>query len=116
MTILNLVWHWLTSWVIGWGGIGALVMIASWALWYFTPAFLADSKHIILQVAIGATVFTFASTYFYTSGYNTGYRTAINQIASQNKEASDAVKKAINKVDECDRRGGTWDTVSGVCQ
>lgn len=116
MNIIDLVGHWFTTWVVGWGGIGLVVALAAWALWYFTPAFLSESKHIILQVAIGATVFTLASTYFYTSGYNAGYKVAINQVAAKNKEASDAVKKAIQSVEECNSNGGTWDTVSGVCQ
>lgn len=114
--MIGAAWHWFTSWVIGWGGIGALVAFAAWALWYFTPTFLLESKHVILQIAIAATVFTLASTYFYTSGYNAGYRVAINQVAAKNKEASDAVKKAITKVDACNAGGGTWDTVSGLCQ
>lgn len=116
MTALYLTWHWLTSWVIGWGGVGAIVTIAAWVLWYFTPAFLSESRTVLFNVAIGATVFTFASTYFFTNGYNAGYALAINQIAAKNKEAKDAVDKAITKVDECNNRGGTWDTVSGMCQ
>lgn len=116
MNIIDLVGHWLINWVVGWGGIGLVVTIAAWLLWYFTPTFLSESKNVILQVAIGATVFTLASTYFYTNGYNTGYKVAINQVAAKNKEASDAVKKAIKSVDECNSSGGSWDTVSGLCQ
>ena len=113
--MLNMAWHWFTNWVIGWGGIGALVSAAAWALWFFCPAVLLTYKSQLLHIAIAATVFTFASGYFFTSGYNTGYATAINHIASQNKEASDAVKQAISNVDQCNTAGGNWDTVNGVC-
>lgn len=114
--LLYLIWHWITSWLIGWGGVGALVCAAAWLLWFFCPAMLLTYKTQLLYIALGATFFTFASTYFFTSGYNKGYATAINHIASQNKEASDAVKKAISSVDQCNAAGGTWDTVGGVCE
>jgi len=114
--MLNAAGHWILNWVIGWGGLGAVVSIAAWALWYSTPAFLAGSKTAILHVAITATAITFASTYLSAHYFNLGYATAIDHIASQNKEASDAVKKAISNVDDCNASGGTWDTVGGMCQ
>lgn len=113
--MLTPTWHWITSWIIGWGGIGALVSAAAWALWFFCPAFLLTYKSQLLHIAIAATVATLASGYFFTHGYNKGYAVAINQIAAKNKEASDAVKKATSSVDECFNSGGTFDDVGGVC-
>lgn len=106
-----MVGHWITNWIIGWGGVGGLVCVGLWAAWYFSPL----AKQQLLHAAIIATAVTISATYFFTSGYNTGYATAINHIASQNKEASDAVKSAISNVDQCINSGGTWDTVNGVC-
>ncbi len=114
--IANAVLHWFTSWVFGLGGIGGVIAIVAWVLWYFTPGFLLQSKNTVLMIAIGATVFTVAASYFYTSGYKTGYDTAIAHIASQNKEASDAVKKAVSNVQRCIDSGGEWDSTRGVCQ
>lgn len=113
--MLTLIWHWITNWIIGWGGIGALVSAAAWALWFFCPAALLTYKSQLLHIAIAATVFTFASTYFFTNGYNKGYAVAINQVAAKNREATDAVNKAISNVDACNAANGTWDTVTGVC-
>src|ERR1017187_8402355 len=99
--MLTLVWNWFTHWIIGWGGIGALVSAIAWALWFFCPAALLTYKSQLLHIAIAATVFTFASGYFYTSGYNKGYQVAINQVAAQNKEAKDAVNKVTSDVGQC---------------
>jgi hypothetical protein len=68
-----------------------------------------------LHVAVGATVFTIASTYFFTNGYDKGYQVAINQVAAKTKEATDAITKAGQSVDDCNNRNGTWDTTSGMC-
>lgn len=109
--MLNWGFHWVVTWIIGWGGVGALVSVGLWVAWYFSPL----AKTQLLHAAIIATAVTISATYFYTSGYNTGYTTALNQVASQNKEASDAVKKAISSVAQCADAGGTWDTVTGTC-
>lgn len=114
--MLGFVGHWLWEWVIGWGGVGFLISLAAWALWYFTPSFLTGSKSTILQIAIGATLVTVASTYFFSSGYSLGYQVAINQVAARNKEAADAVNKATSQVDACIAAGREWDTSSGVCK
>jgi hypothetical protein len=109
--MFTMVWHWIVNWIIGWGGIGALISAGLWVAWYFSPL----AKPQLLHAAIIATAVTVSATYFFTNGYNTGYATAINHIASQNKEASDAVKKAISNVDQCATANGTWDTVTGSC-
>jgi hypothetical protein len=113
--MLTEIWHWITSWIIGWGGIGAIIAAIAWVLWFLTPAILIDYKSQLLHIAIGATVFAFASAYFYTNGYKTGYQVAINQVAKKTKEATDAITKAAASVDECDRKHGTWDVTSGLC-
>ena len=113
--MLTFVWNWIYNEIFGWGGIGALISAAAWALWFFCPAFLLTYKTQLLHIAIAATVFTFAQGYFFTTGYNKGYQVAINQVAAQNKEANDAVKKVTTSVDECFNSGGTFDDVGGVC-
>jgi hypothetical protein len=110
------IWHWITSWIIGLGGIGALVAAIAWALWFFCPAILLDYKSQLLHIAIGATVFALASSYFYTHGYKVGYQVAINQVAAKTQEAKDAITKASKSVDECDRKHGNWDVTSGLCE
>ena len=109
--LANQAGHWVYNWVFGLGGIGAVISVGLWAAWYFSPL----AKIQLLHAAITATGITLASTYLSSHYYNIGYRTAINHIASQNKEASDAVKKAISNVDQCESVGGDWDTTTGRC-
>ena len=111
----TMIWNWVINWIWGWGGAGALVSVAAWLLWYFTPAILLNFKSLLLHVAVGATVFTFASSYFFTSGYNKGYAVAINQVAKNTKEAKDAVDTAVKTTADCFARGGTPDDTTGVC-
>lgn len=47
--------------------------------------------------------------------YNKGWNAAISSIAVKDKEATDAVKKAITSVEKCDADGGRWNTTDGVC-
>jgi hypothetical protein len=47
--------------------------------------------------------------------YNAGYAAAIADIAAKDKGAVDAVNAAKAKVEECDRIGGNWSTVDGMC-
>lgn len=110
-----MIWHWIINWVIGWGGIGTLVAICAWLLWYFTPPFLVDSKSLILHVAVGATIFVGASTYFFTSGYNKGYAVAIHAIAAKDQKAINEADHAKQTVQDCFSGGGTWDVSDGVC-
>jgi hypothetical protein len=116
MWILTFVGNWLYNWIIGLGGIGALISIAAWLLWYFTPSFLSGSKNTILHVAVVATAITVASTYLSAHYYDFGFKTAMNLVAKQNKEAADAVKKVTTDVDNCFDSGGTFDNVNGVCK
>lgn len=114
--MLNAAGHWIWNWVFGWGGLGGVVSIGAWLLWYFTPTFLANSKTVILHIAVTATAITFASTYLSAHYFNYGYQVAINQIAAKNKGATDAVNKVESTVDECFASGGTFDDVDGVCR
>lgn len=113
--MLTQIGNWLSNWIIGWGGIGALVSIAAWLLWYFTPAILLNFKSLLLHIAVGATVFTIASTYFFTNGYNIGYRVAINAIARKDQAAVDRVKAGQESLAVCRASGGTWDVTTGNC-
>lgn len=115
MMILGAIGHYLYNYVFGLGGIGAVISIAAWALWYFTPALLAGSKTAIFHVAIVATALTVANTYLSAHYFDLGRTTTINQIAAKNKEASDDVKKATESVDQCFARGGTVDDTTGLC-
>jgi len=48
--------------------------------------------------------------------YNRGYAAAIAKIAAQDKEAVDAVNKAVNRIAECRASGGVWRQATGECQ
>jgi len=107
--------HWFLSWALGWGGIAAAIAAAAWLLWYWTPDFLSESKALILHVAVAASVFLAAQTYFSATAFHDGYRAAINAVAANNKEATDAVHEATARVDACNALGRHWSTVSGLC-
>jgi glutamate/tyrosine decarboxylase-like PLP-dependent enzyme len=107
--------HWFWNWLIGYGGILLLVVVALWLLWYFTPAFLLSSKTTIFHAALIATGIDVASTYMSAHYFNQGYRVAINQVAANTKETKDAITKAGQSIDDCNSRGGTWSTVDGMC-
>ena len=103
--------HWIYNWILGWGGIGALVSVGLWAAWYVSPL----AKTQLLHAAVTATGITLASTYLSAHYYAQGRADDRAQILSQNKEASDAVQQAITNVDNCEAANGTWDTVTGTC-
>lgn len=107
--------HWIWNWLIGYGGIMLVVAVGLWLLWYFTPAFLLDSKTHIFHAALIVTAIDVASTYMSAHYFNQGYQVAINQTAANTKEAKDAINKAGQSVDDCDVKHGNWDTVSGLC-
>jgi hypothetical protein len=108
--------HWLFNWVIGWGGIGILVVLGLWVLWYFTPGVLGATKRDIFVAAISATVLWFIVTFLSATYYERGYKAAMDHISSQNAEAARAVKNAITNVDQCYNSGGEWDSSAGVCR
>jgi hypothetical protein len=114
--MLTMIGNWLYNEVFGWGGVGALISAAAWALWFFCPAVLLTYKSQLLSIAIAATVFTLAQGYFFTSGYNKGYQVAVNQVAAQNKDAKDAVNKVTSDVGQCFDSGGNFNDVSGLCE
>ena len=115
MFILSAIGHYLYNYVFGLGGIGAIISVAAWILWWFTPAFLSGSKTAIFHVAIVATALTVANTYLSAHYYKIGYQTAINQVAANTKETKDEITKAGQSIDDCDSRGGTWSTIDGLC-
>lgn len=109
--MIGLIWNWIISWIIGWGGAGLLVCIAAWLAWFFSPVF----KPTLLHIAVGATIFVVASTYFFTSGYNKGWTAAIHAIAAQDQKAVDESNVAKGTVADCFNGGGTWDIASAGC-
>lgn len=110
--MIQFIWNWVLSWVFGWGGIAAVVCIAAWITWFLSPLFKAQ----LLHVAIGATIFTVASTYFFSSGYDKGYSAAIAAIARADQDAINRVKDGIKDLVACRVRGGTWDVTTGTCK
>ena len=113
--MLSMVGHWIYNWILGWGGLGAVVSIAAWAAWFFTPAFLLPIKSLLLHIAVGATIFTFTSSYFYTKGYNTGYAVAIHAVAAQDQRAVKESEVAKGTVSDCFNSGGTWNVEDASC-
>lgn len=105
-------WNWILSWLIGWGGTGTVVCIVAWLAWYFSPVFKAQ----LLHVAIGATIFTVASTYFFSSGYDKGYSAAIAAVARADQDAINRVKDGVKDLVACRARNGTWDVTTGTCR
>ena len=51
-----------------------------------------------------------------THYYNKGWAAAIDAIAREDKEASDAANKQRQKVSECSASMREWDVTSGVCK
>lgn len=87
-----LAWDWIVAWLFGWGGIGAIVCAVAWAAWIFSPLF----KTQLLQIAIAVTLFTLASTYFFTKGYDAG----VAEITAQWDAANTKAKIAANARDD----------------
>lgn len=69
----------------------------------------------VAGLAIAGTLIGAADVYISIHEYNKGWHAAIAAVAKKDKEALDAVDKAVSNVDECVRRNGNWDTVNGVC-
>ena len=115
MMILGAIGHYLYNYVFGLGGIGAIISVAAWLLWYFTPALLAGSKTAIFHVAIVATALTVANTYLSAHYFALGHQTTINQIAAQDAKALKEAADAKGEVDKCFASGGDWDVSTGVC-
>lgn len=105
-------WGWFTSWVIGWGGLAALATVIAWAAWWLSPAF----KPQLLHLAVGLTIFTVASSYFFTTGFESGYSSAISAIARDDEAAVERVKAGKSEMANCRARGGTWDVTTGTCK
>lgn len=110
--MIAFIWNWIVSWLLGWGGVGALVTAGAWAAWFFSPVL----KMQLLQVAIGVTAFTIASTFFFSRGYESGYSAAIAAVARADQDAINRVKDGIKDLVECRARNGTWDVTTGRCR
>jgi len=92
--MLSIIGHWIYSEIFGWGGIGAIVAALAWVLWFFTPALLVTYKSQLLHIAIAATVFTVAQSYFFTTGYSAGEAECKGRWDAANvKAANDAAKR-----------------------
>jgi hypothetical protein len=105
------VWNWIVDWIIGWGGIGALVSIGLWAAWYFSPI----AKTQLLHAAVVATAITASGTYIFTHGYNAGRSQVLHAIAAQDAAAKAEGDKANDDVQKCFSSGGTWNIANSVC-
>lgn len=112
----TLIWQWVWNWLFGWGGAAGVVAVVAWGLWAFTPAFLVSFRNLLFNVAVGATIFLVASTYFFSSGMRTGYATAINAIAAQDQEAVNAADAATSDFRRCRDSGGVWRPATGKCE
>lgn len=104
VTFVAIAW----SWLVGWGGVGVAACIVAWAAWFFVPVF----KIQLLQIAIAVTVFTVASTYFYSRGYEA----ALAAVAREDADAIARVAAGAVDVQACRARGGTWDVTTGACR
>jgi len=85
--MFSFVWNWIWEWVFGWGGLGAVVSVAAWALWYFMPEISPKFKALLLHIAVAVTLFTVASTYFFTKGYDDGTAVITKQWDAANAKA-----------------------------
>lgn len=68
-------------------------------------------RGILIAIAIGAAVLAYGH---YREGK--GYDQAIADVAADNREAKGRVDQALSRIRECRGRGGTWSTVSGLCE
>lgn len=82
--------EWAAHWIIGWGGIGALVSALAWVAWFFCPP--VPGKQVLLHIAVVATVITVAATYFFTKGYSDGVTVTTEQWDAANERAKIAAK------------------------
>lgn len=110
--MLAFVWNWIVTWVLGWGGVGAVVSIALWVFWWFSPVF----KTQLLHAAVAATAFTIAATVFFTRGYDAGYDSALAAVARDDQDALDRVSAGKSAMANCRMVRGTWDVVTGTCK
>lgn len=115
MNNFTFAYHSFVNWVFGLGGLGALVAILAWAAWIATPAFLLPLKSLILQIAVGATVFTFAWSYATTTAYKAGYSAAITAIEKHSAKLGHVGSGAWKDVKTCFENGGEWNTERGTC-
>lgn len=111
----SMIWHGFLNWFLGLGGIGGAVAIVAWALFAVTPAILLPFRSLVLQVAIVATVFSFAWGYATTTGYKAGYHDALNAVIKHSGKVSAAGEKAWKDVKECFDSGGEWNVEASTC-
>ena len=73
---------------------------------------------LVWQLATGVAVVAAIGggiTYWVVHERNIGWNKAVDAIAAKDRKGIDAARKSISDVDACAARGGTWDTVGGVC-
>jgi hypothetical protein len=107
------IWDWFVGWIIGWGGIGALISVGLWALWYFMP--VPTLKATALHAAVIATAITISGTYIFTDGYNKGRADVLHAIAVQDAKAIQERDQANDDVQTCFSGGGSWNIADRVC-
>lgn len=118
MIALNFGWHLFTNWLLGLGGMVAIIAALAWIAFFATTFFGLpwNIRLIILQVAAGASLFSAAWSYAATTNYKAGRDDTLAIIRNMNAEAAGHVEQQLKKVDDCYNDGGIWDSTSGLCQ
>jgi hypothetical protein len=98
----------IIAWLWGWGGVGTLMTAGAIVVAITLPGFR--------RLAIEAAIVCAAATACYTNGVRVGSEAAFESIATQNKEAVDAVNKVRSRVRSCHDSGGVWSQAARECQ
>jgi hypothetical protein len=101
----------IIKWIIGWGGIGALISVALWAAWYFSPL----AKTALLHAAVVVTAITVGGTFISAKFYADGRQQALHAIAAQDAKAVQEGNAANDDVQKCFAGGGSWNIADSVC-
>jgi hypothetical protein len=79
------------------------------------PAIFAHPLAHIIGMTLLATAILGGYALWHNKVYSNGYEAAIAHVASQNKGAKDAVRKATKNVSDCYAANGNWSVERGLC-